>query len=133
MSIGELVGLALHRLDDARMLMAEARHGGTAGGIEHAVAVFGHQPHTFAADRLWRRCAQASVHHTRAGGAHDGQPFSATYWDVSARRASVSSSRRLVLAPPSMKVAAASDCAIAIAPVRLGKKPGEAAASNCSK
>src|SRR5262245_25806660 len=133
MGIGEFVGLPLHRLDDARMLMAQARHGGAAGGIEHAVAAFGHQPYTLAADRLRRRRAQASVHHTCAGGAHDGQPFSATYWEVSARRASVSSSRRFVLAPPSMKVAAASDCAIAIAPVRLGKKPGEAAASNCKR
>src|SRR5262245_15220342 len=133
MSIGELVGLPLHRLDDARMLMAEAGHGGAAGGIEHAVAALGHQPHALTTDRLWRRCAQTSVHHTGAGDAHDGQPFSATYWEVSARRASVSSRRRLVLAPPSMKVTAASDCAIAIAPVRLGKKPGEAAASNCSK
>src|SRR5215510_13824273 len=133
MGIGELVGLPLHRLDDTWMLMTEARHGGATGSIEHAVAALGHQPHALAADRLRRCCAQASVHHTRGGGAHDGQPFSATYCEVSARRASVSSSRRFVLAPPSMKVAAASDCAIAIAPVRLGKKPGEAAASNCSK
>ena len=35
----------------------------------------------------------------------------------------------MALAPPSTNVTAASDCAIAIAPVRLGKKPGEAAAS----
>src|SRR5262245_46246344 len=133
MGIGEFVGLPLHRLDDTRMLMTDAGHGGAAGSIEHAVTAFGHQPDALAADRLRRRCAQTSVHHTRAGGAHAGQPFSATYWEVSARRASVSSRRRFVLAPPSMKVAAASDCAIAIAPVRLGKNPGEAAASNCSK
>src|SRR5262249_10998424 len=77
--------------------------------------------------------AEISVHHTGGGGAHDGQPFSVTYWEVSARRSSVSSSRRFAFAPPSVKVAAASDCAMAMAPVRLGKKPGELAASNCNR
>src|SRR5438128_8648653 len=133
MGIGELVGLPLHRFDHARMLMAETGHGGAAGGIQHAVAAVGHQPHALAAHRRRRRGPKTSVHHTGAGGAHNGQPFSVTYWDVSDSRASVSSSRRFAEAPPSMKVAAASDCAIAIAPVRLGKKPGEAAASNCSR
>ena len=61
------------------------------------------------------------------------QPFSETYCEVAARRASVSSSRFLAAAPPSANVTAASDCAIAIAPVRLGKNPGEEAASNSSR
>ena len=63
MGIGQLRGLPRHRLDHARMLMAEAGDGGAAGGIEHAAAIFGNQPHALAADRLGRRLAQASVHH----------------------------------------------------------------------
>ena len=133
MGIGQRRGLPLHRLDHARMLMSEAGDRGAAGRVQHAAAILGNQPHALAADCPGRRLAQAPVHHATGSTGHDRQPFSATYWDVSARRASVSSSRRLASAPPSMKVAAASDCAIAIAPVRLGKKPGEAAASNCSK
>src|SRR3954464_12925817 len=133
MGIGELVRLPLHRLDHARMLMAQTRDGGTAGSIEHAMAAVGDEPDALAADRHRRRGAETAMHDAGGGGAHEGQPFSVTYCEVSARRASVSSSRRFAPGPPSMKVAAASDCAIAIAPVRLGKKPGELAASNCSR
>src|SRR5262249_22059065 len=131
--IGELVGLPLHRRDDARMLVSEAGDSCAAGGIQYAVTAVGHQPDALAAHCRRRRRAKTAVHYTRAGGAHDGQPFSVTYWEVSDSRASVSSRRRLAPAPPSTKVAAASDCAMAIAPVRLGKNPGEAAASNCSR
>src|SRR4029079_4396859 len=61
------------------------------------------------------------------------QPFSATYCDIAARRISVSSSRRFAATPPKANVTAASDCAMAIAPVRLGKNPGEDADSNSSR
>ncbi len=89
-SISKLRGLLRHRLDHARMLVAEAGHRGAAGGIEHLPAVLGEQPDTFAADRLRRRLAQASMQHAALGG-HDDQPLSVTYCDSAARRASVSS------------------------------------------
>ena len=41
MGIGELSSLPLHRLEHARMLMAQTRDGGAAGGIEHAMATLG--------------------------------------------------------------------------------------------
>ena len=69
------------------------------------------------------------MQHAAMRDSHDDQPFSETYCEVAASRASVSSRRFLAPAPPSAKVAAASDCAIAIAPVRLGKNPGEDANS----
>src|SRR5712672_790436 len=115
------------------MLMPEAGNRGTARGIENAAAVLGNQPCAIAAHGPGRCFAQAAVHHAAGSGAHHGQPLSVTYCRVSARRASVSSSRRLAVAPPSMQVAAASDCAIAVAPVRLGKNPGEDAASNSNR
>jgi len=133
MGIGEFGRLLRHRLDNARMLMPEAGNRRAARCVEHAASILGDQPHPFAAARLRRRLAQASVQHAAKAGAHDDEPFSATYWQVAARRASVSSRRFFAAVPPSMNAAAASDCAIAIAPVRLGKKPGEAAASNSSK
>src|SRR6478735_6343331 len=110
------------------MLMAEARHRSAAGRVEHLPSVFADQPDALAANRFRRCFAQASMQHS-AGG-HDDQPFSVKYCDIAVRRASVSSRRFLAPAPPSEKVIAASDCAIAIAPVRLGKNPGEDAASN---
>src|SRR5205807_8564603 len=88
------------------------------------------QPDALAANRFRRRLAQTSVQHSASG--HDDQPFSVKYCDIAARRASVSSRRFFAPAPPSEKVTAASDCAIAMAPVRLGKNPGEDAASNSS-
>src|SRR5438067_337899 len=115
------------------MLMPEAGDRGAAGGIENAAAVLADQPYPIAAAGPGGCFAQTAVHHAAGSGAHDGQPLSVTYCRVSARRVFVSSSRRLAAAPPSMKVAAASDCAIAVAPVRLGKNPGEDAASNSSR
>ena len=129
MSVYELFGLLCHRRKHARMLMAEARHGSTPGGIQHLAAVLGKQPDALAADGLRRRFAQASMQHAAMRDSHDDQPFSETYCEVAASRASVSSRRFLATVPPSAKVAAASDCAIAIAPVRLGKNPGEDADS----
>ena len=125
--IGELRGLFGHRREHARMLMAETGHRGAAGGVEHLPAVLTDQPDALPADRFGRRLTQASVQH--AAGGHDHQPFSMTYCDIAVRRASVSSRRFLAPVPPSAKVTAASDCAMAIAPVRLGKNPGEDAAS----
>ncbi len=133
MRIGKFRCLLLDRLDHARMLMAETGHRRATGRIENFAAVLGKQPDALAADGFWRGLSQAPVHHAASVSGHDGQPFSATYWDISASRASVCSSRRFAPAPPSVNVTAASDCAIAIAPVRLGKKPGDAAASNSSK
>ena len=52
--------------------------------------------------------------------------------EAAASRASVVSRRFFAAAPPRENVTAASDWAIAVAPVRLGKKPGEEAASNKS-
>src|ERR1700724_1861948 len=114
------------------MLMSETGNGSAAGAIENSAAILGNEPHAVAADGFGRRFAQASVQHAAVADAHDSQPFSATYCDIAARRTSVSSRRRFEPAPPSTKVTAASDCAIAIAPVRLGKNPGEAAASYSS-
>ena len=133
MGISELRRLPGDGLDHARMLMSETGNGGAAGAIENPAAILGNEPHAVAADGLRRCFAQASMQHAAVAGAHDIQPFSATYCDIAARRASVSSRRRFAPAPPSANVTAASDCAIAIAPVRLGKNPGEAAASNSSR
>src|SRR5258707_15353215 len=133
MGIGQLRGLPGHRLEHARMLMAETGHGGAAGGIENTLAILGNQPDALAADGLRRSFSQTSVQHPALDGAHDGQPFSATYCDIAASRPSVSSRRRLAPAPPSTKVTAASDCAMAMAPVRLGKNPGDDAASYNSR
>ena len=91
---GQLVELPLDRRDHAWIAVAQARDRCPAGGIQYAIAILGNQPHAFATHRFRRGRAQASVHHTAYGGAHDGQPFSVTYWEVSARRASVSSSCR---------------------------------------
>ena len=89
-----------------------------------------HQSHRWPApaDGYSADIAQASMQHSALDG-HDDQPFSVTYCDIADRRASVSSRRFSALAPPSAKLTAASDCAIAIAPVRLGKNPGEDADS----
>jgi hypothetical protein len=125
----EFFGLLCHRGKHARMLMSEAGHGSTPGGIQHLAAVLGKQPDALAADGFRRRLAQASMQHAAMFGGHDDQPFSETYCEVAASRASVSSRRFLATVPPNAKVAAASDCAIAIAPVRLGKNPGEDADS----
>src|ERR1700681_117987 len=115
------------------MLMSETGNGSAAGAIENPAATLGNEPHAVAADGFWRRFAQASVQHAAVADAHEAQPFSATYCDIAARRASVSSRRRFEPTLPSTNVTAASDCAIAIAPVRLGKNPGEAAASNSNR
>ena len=131
--IGKLRGLPRDRLDHAWMLMAKTGNRGATGAIEYPPAIFRDQPYAVAADRLGRRSAQTAVQHAAVASGHDRQPFSETYWDIAASRASVSSRRRSAPAPPSTKVTAASDCAIAIAPVRLGKKPGEAAASYSSR
>src|SRR3954453_19805371 len=114
------------------MLVAETGDGSAAGRIQNPPAVLADQPDALAADRPGRRFTQASMQHPALADAHDGQSFSATYCDIAASRPSVSSRRRLAPAPPSTKVTAASDCAIAMAPVRLGKNPGDAAASNSS-
>ena len=64
MGIGELChACSRHRLDHARMLMAETGDRGAAGGVENFAAILGNQPDALAADRLRRRFAQASVHH----------------------------------------------------------------------
>src|SRR5882757_11268081 len=115
------------------MLVSETGNGSATGAIEDPPAILGNQPHAVAADGLGRLLAQASMQHAAVAGAHDSQPFSAKYCDIAAKRASVASSRRFAPTPPSTKLTAASDCAIAIAPVRLGKNPGEAAASNSSR
>src|ERR1700759_1602275 len=104
--------------------MAETGHCGTAGGIQHLAAILGKQPDALAAHGLRRRLAQASMQHPALIDSHDDQPFSETYCEVAASRASGSSRRFLAALPPSAKVAAASYCAIAVAPVRLGKNPG---------
>src|SRR5690348_2116173 len=111
------------------MLMAKARHRRAAGGIEDAPAVLADQPDSFTADRDRRCFAQAAMQEAACAGAHV-EPPCAKYCEVAASRASASCSRRLAPGPPSENVTAASDCAIAMAPVRLGKNPGEAAASN---
>src|SRR5882757_3372016 len=115
------------------MLMPETGNGGAAGAIENPPAIFGNQPHAVAADGPGRCFAQATMQHAAVAGAHDVQPFSAKYCDIAAKRASVCSRRRFAPTPPSTNVTAASDCAIAIAPVRLGKNPGEVAASNSNR
>src|SRR6266404_9406521 len=115
------------------MLMSETGNGSAAGAIENPAAILGNEPHAVAADSFWRRFAQASMQYAAVANVHDAQPFSETYCDIAARRTSVSSRRRFEPKPPSTNVTAASDCAIAIAPVRLGKNPGEAAASNRSR
>src|SRR5664279_2156493 len=115
------------------MLMAETGNRCTSGTVENPPAVLGNQPYAVAADGFWRRFAQTSMQHAAVANAHRAQPFSETYCDIAARRSSVSSRRRFAAAPPSTNVTAASDCAIAIAPVRLGKNPGEAAASNSKR
>ena len=125
-------GGALQQLHGA-VRVAQAGNGGTAGAIENPAPILGSEPNAVAADRYRGRFAQASMQHAAMSGAHHIHPFSATYCDIAARRASVSLRRRFAPAPPSANVTAASDCAIAIAPVRLGKKPGEAAASNRSR
>src|SRR5258705_13270482 len=114
------------------MLMPETGNGGAARAIENPAAILGNEPHAVAADGFWRCFAQASMQQAALASIHDAQPFSATYCDMAARRTSVSSRRRFDPTPPSTNVTAASDCAIAIAPVRLGKNPGDAAASNRS-
>src|SRR5450759_744562 len=113
--------------------MSETGNGSAAGAIENPAAILGNEPHAVAADGFWGRFAQASMQHAAAANAHDAQPFLETYCDIAARRSSVSSRRRLAPTPLSTNVTAASDCAIAIAPVRLGKNPGEAAASNSKR
>ena len=128
-SIGQLGRLPRHRLEHARMLVAETGDGSTAGRIQNPPAVLANQPDALAADRLGRGFTQASMQYPASARTHDDQPFSATYCDIAASRPSVASRRRLALGPPSTKVTAASDCAIAMAPVRLGKNPGDAAAS----
>src|SRR6202035_5746270 len=133
MRISEFRRLPRDRLDHARMLMSETGNGSATGTIEDAAAILGNEPHAIAADSFWRRFAQASMQHAAVADAHDAHPFPETYCDIAARRSSVSSRRRLAPAPPSTKVTAASDCAIAIAPVRLGKNPGEAAVSNSKR
>ena len=133
MGISQFRRLPGNGLDHARMLMSETGNGGTAGAIENPAPILGSEPNAVAADRYRGRFAQASMQHAAMSGAHHIHPFSATYCDIAARRASVSLRRRFAPAPPSANVTAASDCAIAIAPVRLGKKPGEAAASNRSR
>src|SRR3982075_2723614 len=132
MGIGELGGLPGDGLDHARMLMSETGNRSTAGAIENPAAILGNQPYAVAADGFGWLLAQASMQNAALSGGHNIQPQSATYCDIAARRASVSSRRRFAPRPPSTNVTAASDCAIAIAPVRLGKNPGEAAASKRS-
>src|ERR1700692_3576232 len=133
MRISELRRLPREGIDHARMLMPETGNGSAAGAIEDAAAILGNEPHAVAADSFWRRFAQAPMQHAAVANAHDAHPFSETYCDIAARRSSVSSRRRFAPAPPCTNVTAASDCAIAIAPVRLGKNPGEAAASNSKR
>src|SRR5437899_497147 len=113
MGIGQLRRLPGQRLEHARMLMAETGHGGAAGGIENTPAVLGNQPDALAADGLRRGFSQTSVQHPALAGSHNDQSFSATYCDIAASRPSVASRRRLAPAPPSTKVTAASDCAMA--------------------
>ena len=130
MGISELRRLPCDSLDHARVLMPEAGNGGAAGAVENPPAILGNEPDAVAADGLWRHFAQASMQHPAVANTHDAHPFSETYCDIAARRISVCWRRRFEPTPPSTNVTAASDCAIAIAPVRLGKNPGEAAASN---
>src|SRR6266849_2236363 len=132
MGISELRRLPGDGLDHARMLVSETGNRGAAGAVENPAAILGNEPHAVTADGLGRLPAQASMQHAALSSGHDIQPQSATYCDIAARRASVSSRRRFAPTPPSTNVTAASDCAIAIAPVRLGKNPGDAAASNRS-
>src|SRR3979409_2375109 len=103
------------------MLMSKTGNGSAARAIENPAAVLGNQPDAVAGDSLGRRFAQASVQHAAVAGAQYIQPFSAKYCDIAASLASVSSRRRFAPAPPSTNVTAASDCAIAIAPVRPRK------------
>src|ERR1700751_1041986 len=133
MGIGDFRRLFGHRRKNARMLMSEAGDRRSARSVENSAAILGNQPPPFAADDLGRGFAQATMQHAAVADGHDHKPFSVTYWEVAARRASVSSRRFFATAPPIRNAAAASDCAIATAPVRLGKKPGEAADSNKSR
>src|SRR5258708_13686107 len=100
MGIGELRALRGYRLDNAWMLMSETGNSSAARSIENPTAALGNQPNAVAADRLRRCFAQASVQHAAVASAHDSQPLSAKYCEVSPRRASLSSSRRLAPTPP---------------------------------
>ena len=71
--IGEFRSLLRHRLENARMLVAEAGHRGAAGGIQYLAAVLAKQPDALPANRLRRRLAEASVQH--AAFDHDDQPL----------------------------------------------------------
>src|SRR6476646_3081836 len=103
MRIGKLRGLTRQGIDDAGMLMTEAGDGSAARAIQNPAAILGNEPDAFPADRLRRRFAQASVQHAALVDAHDHEPFAATYWEVAARRASVSSRRVFAAVPPSRK------------------------------
>ncbi len=62
MGVGERVGLAADRLDDTRVLVAQAAHGGAAGRVQQRPAVRGLQPDALAAHgHGWRGAPQASV------------------------------------------------------------------------
>jgi hypothetical protein len=61
--ISELRSLPRNRLEDARMLMAEAGDGRTSRSVENPPAVFRNQPDAFAADRLGWCFTQAPVQH----------------------------------------------------------------------
>ena len=142
--VGKFRRLPRHGVKHARMLMAEAGHRRATGCVQNFAAVGAHEPDAMAGDCGGWCSMQAAMQDTALGArtrlhfcvrlhAHGDLPFSATYCDVAASRASVSRRRLLARTPPKTKVAAASDCAMATAPVRLGKNPGERAASNRSR
>ncbi len=123
--IGELRRLPGHRLEHARMLVAETGDRSPAGRIQNPPAILANQPDALAADALGGvsrrlRCSTRLL---------------LTLMTVNPSRQHIATSRpaglrspqgaALQLAPPSTKVTAASDCAIAMAPVRLGKNPGD--------
>jgi HAMP domain-containing protein len=139
--IGELVGLSRQRREHARVPVPETRHGGATGAVEDFAALGVDEPDAVPADCRGRIFAQVAVEQTAAArrrrcrgsaGGHDNAS-SSTYCDRAASRVSASRRRTRAPSPPSANCAAASACAAAMAPVRLGKNPGGVAASNSSR
>src|SRR5262245_12792358 len=77
--ISELRGLLRHRLEHARMLVAETRHRGAARAVEDLAAIGGDEPHPVAASRGRGCLTQAPMQNAALG--HESGFSSGTYWE----------------------------------------------------
>ena len=131
MGVGQGFRLALDGLHHARMAVAQATDRCAAGRVEQFTAIRADQPDAVAAGGDGRGGAQRAMQD--AGLGHGAVSGPGMYWEWAASITSVWRSRAKAAGPPRAKQAAASAWACAMAPVRLGKNPGPAAASKCNR